>query len=85
MSRHIHRYLCDVLEEMRTADKGKNYSYMAALIEEVQVLGNRMEAALEEKQDCEYYHILGKKLEEANEKLEAEKEKLTAEVASLKG
>lgn len=85
MSRHVHRYLCDVLEEMRTADKGKNYSYMGALIEEVQVLGNRMEAALGEKQDCEWYHNKGKELEAANKDLEAKKKKLEAEVASLKG
>ena len=85
MSRYVHRYLCDVLEEMRVADKGRNYSYLGALIEEVQVLGNRMEAALGEKQDCEFYHDKANALKEEFEKLKAEKEKLTAQVASLKG
>ena len=44
------RTMCDVLEEMRKANKIRNYSYLSGLIEEVQVMGNRMEAALEEYQ-----------------------------------
>ena len=43
------RYLCDVLEEMRVANKTRNYSYLKGLIEEVQVIGNRMEAGLYDK------------------------------------
>jgi hypothetical protein len=39
--------MCDVLEEMRAASKAKNYSYIDGLIEEVQSMGNRMEAGLE--------------------------------------
>jgi len=31
---------------MRTADETKNFSYMKGLIEEAQVLANRMETAL---------------------------------------
>jgi hypothetical protein len=41
------RTMCDVLEEMRAASKAKNYSYIDGLIEEVQSMGNRMEAGLE--------------------------------------
>ena len=84
MARQVHRYLCDVLEEMRTANKSRNYSYFKALIEEVQILGNRMEAALDEKKDCEFYHDKGKELQMANEKLTAKKEKLTKQIQSLK-
>ncbi len=43
------RYLCDVFEEMRTCDKTRNFSYMPGLIEEAQVLANRMEASLHDK------------------------------------
>ena len=52
----VNRYLCDVFDEMRTADKTKNYSYLVGLIEEAQVLGNRMEAALYEQKQSERLH-----------------------------
>ena len=51
-----HRYVCDVLEEMRKCDKVRNYSIMLSLIEEVQTLVNRMEAGLGEKSDHEVWH-----------------------------
>lgn len=40
------RTFCDVLKEMRAAHEQKNYSYLSALIEELQYFGNKMEAAL---------------------------------------
>lgn len=40
------RTLCNVLQEMRTCCKTKNFSYLEGLIEEAQTLANRMEAAL---------------------------------------
>ena len=43
------RYLCDVLEEMRTCLKTLRFDVFPGLIEEVQTLGNRMESALEDK------------------------------------
>ena len=67
------RYLCSVLDEMRALDKLKNYSSMASLIEEVQVLGNRMEAALEDAKDLEYVYETKKKLEKEIKDLEAKK------------
>lgn len=51
-----HRYLCSVLEEMRTCYKSRNFSYLLGLIEEAQVLGERMESALGEKGDLESWH-----------------------------
>lgn len=45
------RFLCDVLDEMRKCHETRNFSYMLGLIEEAQVLGNRMEAALDDKKD----------------------------------
>lgn len=53
------RYACDVLEEMRTCDKTKNYACLLSLIEELQIIFNRMESALENKRD---YYTLKKKL-----------------------
>jgi len=55
------RYLCDVLEEMRKLHKTRNYSPLLGLVEEVQTLANRMEAALGEKKDYNYWHDLVKK------------------------
>lgn len=50
------RYFCSVLDEMREAHKANNYSYFGGLIEELQVLGNRMEAALEDQKDYNRAH-----------------------------
>ena len=46
MPYYRHRVLCDVLGEMRTCVKTLNFAPMLSLIEEVQSMGNRMEAAL---------------------------------------
>ena len=56
------RYLCDVLDEMRTCFKTRNFSFLLGLIEEAQTLGERMEAALGDKKD--YNHWYKKKKEE---------------------
>ena len=51
MSYGLNRYLCDVLSEMRTCTETSNYAYLPSLIEEVQVMANRMEASLYDKND----------------------------------
>jgi len=65
---HPNRTLCGVLEEIRDLDKVKNYSGLLSLIEEVQVMGNRMEAALEDNKDIrnasEYISELKKEIKE---------------------
>lgn len=45
------RYICTVLEEMRTCAKTMNFSYLPGLIEEAQTLANRMESKLEDVSD----------------------------------
>ena len=50
-SYYIHRTLCDVLKDMRTCSKTKNYAPLDSLIEEAQMMGNRMEAGLDEQKD----------------------------------
>jgi DNA repair ATPase RecN len=64
-----YRTLCSVLEEMRKAYKTYNFSYLPGLIEEAQHLGNRMEAALEEGHQVEYYHEKAKEAEEEYKKV----------------
>ena len=51
MSYGLNRYLCDVLSEMRTCTETSNYSILLSLIEEAQVMANRMEASLYDKND----------------------------------
>ena len=66
--------MCDVLEEMRGCTKTMNFSYLLGLIEEVQTLGNRMEAKLYDIKDYDrlYQDIkeLKKKKKELEEKVE---------------
>jgi hypothetical protein len=55
------RYICDVIEEMRKLHKTRNYGALPGLIEEVQTLANRMEAALGEQDDYNEWHKKVKK------------------------
>ena len=47
----LNRYICDVLEEMRTSVKTLNFAMIPSLIEEVQTMANRMEMALSDLKD----------------------------------
>jgi hypothetical protein len=49
-----HRYICTVLEEMRTAIKVHRPDLVIGLIEEAQTLVNRMECQLNEYSDIGY-------------------------------
>lgn len=55
-----HRYVCDVLTEMRTAVRVGRIDMLKGLIEEVQSMANRMEAQLYTYRDMRY------NLEDAN-------------------
>ena len=70
------RTLCDVLNEMRKACKTLNFSYMKGLIEEVQTLGNRMEAKLSDYKDFNYNLEQKKELEEELKLLQKQKKNL---------
>ena len=47
IERYGTRTLCSILENMRSLNKTKNYSYLSGLIEEAQYRAERMENALE--------------------------------------
>jgi|TARA_R100001480_G_scaffold138059_1_gene135123 hypothetical protein len=75
----LNRYICDVLEEMRTSVKTLNFAMIPSLIEEVQTMANRMEMALEDMKDLksmkdeihekkEELKILKKKIEKKKKK-----------------
>jgi len=42
----LNRTMCEVLDEMRKCNELRNYSALLGLIEEVQIMGNRMESPL---------------------------------------
>lgn len=50
-SYYPNRTLCAVLEEMRRLNETRNYAPLLSLIEEAQVMGNRMEAGLSDIKD----------------------------------
>lgn len=67
------RLICTVLEEMRTCIKTLNFSYLESLVEEAQLLANRMEAKLEDMADHE-------RLQEDISVLKKQKDKLRSEI-----
>ena len=72
----INRMMCDVLEEMRVCVKTVNFSYLLGLIEELQTLGNRMEAKLFDIKDFERLHDDIKDLKKKKKKLKEDVELL---------
>lgn len=66
------RTMCDVLEEMRKAYETRNFAGLLGMIEEVQGMGNRMEAGLQDKHDMKNYRE--KALEAEKERDELKKE-----------
>ena len=81
MERHWfgqNRTMCDVLEDMRRCDKTRSYTLLAGLIEESQIMANRMEAALSDQKDLI-------KLSLAVSEGRKEFNKLNSEIEVLKG
>ena len=78
------RTVCDVLEEMRTCTKTGYYRYLPGLIEEVQSMTNRMEAALYDNKDIKNARDHIKELKTEIEKLEKQKEALDETLGSRK-
>ena len=64
----LNRYVCDVLDEMRTSVKTLNFAMIPSLIEEVQTMANRMEMALSDLKDLK---LLKEDIVDKKEELEA--------------
>jgi len=73
------RYICSVFDEIRTAIKTLRIDMIPGLIEEAQVLANRMEASLYDKRDIETYSEGIRDLKAELKELRKEKRKLTGE------
>ena len=75
----LNRYICDVLEEMRTCTKTLNFAIIPSLIEEVQIMANRMEMALSDMKDLERLkeniHEKKEELKELEKKIAKKKKK----------
>jgi hypothetical protein len=71
-----HRYLCDVLDEMRKCYETRNFSYLLGLIEEAQTMGERMEAALGDRKDAMKWHDKAKAEKAEFNRLRKETDKL---------
>ena len=80
----LNRTLCDVLTEMRKAVKTLNFSYILSLIEEIQVLGNRMEAALYDVKDIKRLREDIKELKDELEELQKQKKELNGKEPKVK-
>lgn len=74
----VNRSLCEVLSEMRTCYKTRNFAPLLALIEEAQSMGNRMEAGLEDQSDLVRLNELWHKKKQELKKLD----KMLAEAQS---
>ena len=82
---HLHRTLCDVLDEMRACWKTRNFAPMKGLIEEAQGMGNKMEASLYEIKDLKKLREQYLQARRDVKNLEEEKASLEAKVERLRG
>jgi len=73
------RTMCAVLDEMRACFKTHNYTPIPGLIEEIQSMGNKMEASLSDKDDVKSWSEQRSKLKQEINKLEQKVEKLKRE------
>lgn len=68
----VNRTLCDVLQDMRKCFETRNFTSLIGLIEEAQIMGNKMESGLYDKTDVEDWTkarpILKKEIEELLQK-----------------
>ena len=83
----LHRYLCSALDELRKAVENLNYftlpiakRHLKSLVEEIQTGANRMENALEMRDEVEAYERRYKKLKEQIKELKIERTKLREEL-----
>ena len=68
----LHRTICSVLEEMRSCNETKNYSYLLGLIEEAQAMANKMESKIDLINDFEELKDKYKELGERKNELKKE-------------
>lgn len=70
------RTICSALNEIRACFKTHNYAPIKSLVEEVQVMANRMEAALYNQKDIMEMEEYRSQLKKECKELEAKKKEL---------
>jgi len=87
---HPNRYWCNALEDCRIALKKLNIlnifffkKQIAMLLEELQVYGSRMEAAIHDKNDLHRFHEEASYLEKDLKSLRMQKEELDVEIEGM--
>ena len=74
------RLICDILDEMRTCFNTHNFSFLMSLVEECQIVANRMESALEMQKSITTMHQEVHDLKQLRKELLKEVEKLNDSV-----
>jgi len=77
------RTLCEVLEDMRNCTKTLNFGHLLGLIEEAQMLGNRMEAGLSDQKDYKAMNEALHKLKKEYKPMRDKIDKLREEIKQL--
>lgn len=77
------RYFCTVIDEMRACYKTRNFSSVMGLIEELQSIGNRMEAKCGDISDRNNYLDEVKKLKREIKDLKRKRDKLKRKVGEI--
>jgi len=81
---HPNRIMCTILEEMRDLFKTYNFAPLMSLIEEAQVVADRMESAIDMKRTMVELHKEMHELKQARNKLREECENLIKESQELR-
>ena len=74
------RYFCTVIDEMRACYKTRNFSIIMGLLEELQSIGNRMEAKCGDISDYNRYLDEVKELKREIKSLKRKRDKLKRRV-----
>ncbi len=77
------RWICDILHDMRECNKTRNYSFLNALIEELQYRASRMEDRLMRIKDVKAYEEKRNDLKREIEVLEEKQTSLQEEIKVL--
>ena len=74
------RYFCTVIDEMRACYKTRNFSIVMGLLEELQSIGNRMEAKCGDINDANRYLDEVKELKREIKSLKRKRDKLKRKI-----
>lgn len=77
------RTWCNIIDDLKSCYRTRNFSYVLGLLEELQYAGDKMEAALEGKKDLKDWAERRSDLNHEIEELEIKRKKLEREIEDL--